>query len=148
MLTVGSNFLLNPTRNTSPQPHLQQVLPCRQPCHTWDLGLGNPCEVVIKSQLPCSQRLRLHGLVSSDLGDSRLGTCVNQLSVVWWWRMPYIIESPVKSLKEGSNLGFNPSIGKLSIKSFFSSSYIGAYFESWMQILGPPLPNSQTLREF
>ena len=32
--------------NTNPKPHLQEVLPCRHPCHTWDLRLGTPCEVV------------------------------------------------------------------------------------------------------
>ena len=45
VLQVGSSFLLNPTINTSPMPHLQKVLPCRHPCHTWALGLGTPCEV-------------------------------------------------------------------------------------------------------
>ena len=63
-LRVGSSSLLDPTFNTSPEPHLQKVLPCRHPCHTWDLGLGTR----VKSQLPCSQRLRLHRLTSSDLG--------------------------------------------------------------------------------
>jgi hypothetical protein len=64
VLRVGSSFLLIPTLNTSPEPYLQKVLPCRHPCHTCDLGpvwSG-------KSQLPCSQRLRLHRLTSSDLG--------------------------------------------------------------------------------
>ena len=46
VLQVGSSFLLNPTLNTSPKPHLQEVLPYRHPCHTWDLALGIPCEVV------------------------------------------------------------------------------------------------------
>jgi hypothetical protein len=34
-LRVGSRFLLDPTLNTSPKPHLQEVLPCRHPSHTW-----------------------------------------------------------------------------------------------------------------
>ena len=34
------------TLNTSSKPHLQKVLPCRYSCHTWDLGLGAPCEVI------------------------------------------------------------------------------------------------------
>ena len=38
VLRVGSNFLLEPTFNTSPQFYLQKVLLCRHPCHTWDLG--------------------------------------------------------------------------------------------------------------
>ena len=46
VLRVGSNLLLDPTLNTSPKPHLQKVLPCGHPCHTWDLGLGTLCEVV------------------------------------------------------------------------------------------------------
>ena len=45
VLRVGTTFLLGPTLNTSPEPHLQKVLPCGHPCHTWDLGLGTPCEV-------------------------------------------------------------------------------------------------------
>ena len=40
VLGVGSSFLLDPTLNTSPKPHLQKVLPCGHSCHTWDLGLG------------------------------------------------------------------------------------------------------------
>ena len=46
VLRVGSSFLLNPTLNTSPKPHPRKVLPCKHPCHTSDLGLGTPCEVV------------------------------------------------------------------------------------------------------
>ena len=67
VLRVGSSFLLNPTLNMRPEPHLQKVLPCRHPCHTWNLGpvwSG-------KSQLPSSQWLSLQGLTSSKLG---LGT--------------------------------------------------------------------------
>ena len=30
---------LDPTLNTSSKPHLQKMLPCKHPCHTWDLGL-------------------------------------------------------------------------------------------------------------
>jgi hypothetical protein len=37
---LGLAFLLEPTLNIRPEPHLQKVLPCRHPCHTWDLGLG------------------------------------------------------------------------------------------------------------
>ena len=47
VLWVVSSFMLNPTLNTSPEPHLQTVLPCRHPCRTWDLGLGTPCELVL-----------------------------------------------------------------------------------------------------
>ena len=46
MFIVGSSCLLDPTLNTSPKHHLQKALPCRHPCHTWDLGLGTPREVV------------------------------------------------------------------------------------------------------
>ena len=46
VLRVGLSKKLDPTLNTSPEPHLQQVLLCRHPCHNWDLGLGTPCEVV------------------------------------------------------------------------------------------------------
>jgi hypothetical protein len=38
VLRVGSSFMLGPILNTSPEPHLQKMLPCRHPCHTWDLG--------------------------------------------------------------------------------------------------------------
>ena len=69
VLRVGSKvvFLLNPTLNTSPEPHLQKVLLCGHPCHlrkTWDPMQSG------KSQLRCSQQLRLHRLTSSDLGLS------------------------------------------------------------------------------
>ena len=37
---VGLVCVLNLTLTTSPEPHLQWVLPCRHPRHTWD-----PCEV-------------------------------------------------------------------------------------------------------
>ena len=52
VLRVGSIFLVNPTLkldltlNTSPNPHLWNVLSWRCPCHTWDLGLGTTCAVV------------------------------------------------------------------------------------------------------
>ena len=42
---VRSSLLLDPTLNISPKPHLQNVLPCRHPCQTRNLGLGTPCEV-------------------------------------------------------------------------------------------------------
>ena len=45
-LELRDGFLLNPSLNTSPKPHLQRMLPCSHPCHSWDLGLGNLCEVV------------------------------------------------------------------------------------------------------
>ena len=45
MLRIGSSFLLNPTVNKSPKPRLQEAFPCRHPYHSWDLGLGTPCEV-------------------------------------------------------------------------------------------------------
>ena len=46
VLRVGSGFLFDPTLNTSFKPHLQRLLPCRNPYHTWHLWLGTPCEVV------------------------------------------------------------------------------------------------------
>jgi hypothetical protein len=47
-LRVASRFLLDSTRNTSPNPSLQKVLSCKHPCYSWGLGLGtwDPCEVV------------------------------------------------------------------------------------------------------
>ena len=63
VLRVGSSKKLDPTFNTSHEPHLQKVLSCGHPCHTWDSVW---CR---KFQLPCShQQLRLHRLTSSDLG--------------------------------------------------------------------------------
>ena len=59
---VGSSFMLDPTLNTSPEPHIQKVSSCGHSCHTWDPVWSG------QSQLPCSQQLRLHGLTSSDLG--------------------------------------------------------------------------------
>ena len=46
LLRVGSSFLDNLNLNTSPQLHLQKVLLCKHPCHTWDSGLGTLREVV------------------------------------------------------------------------------------------------------
>ena len=40
-LRLGSSWVFDLTRNTSPEPHLHKVLPCR---HSWDLGLGTLCE--------------------------------------------------------------------------------------------------------
>jgi len=57
-LRVVSSFLLDPTCNTSPKPHLQKELSCRHPCHSWDLGLETLCEVV---SLNAPQHWRLHG---------------------------------------------------------------------------------------
>ena len=33
---LGLIFFLDTILNASPKPHLQEVLPCRHPCHTWD----------------------------------------------------------------------------------------------------------------
>ena len=38
-----------PNSNTSPNPHLQKVLQCRMPCHTWESWLGIMCEVVSRN---------------------------------------------------------------------------------------------------
>ena len=67
VLRVGYGLLLHPTLNISPSPrlaspHLQKVTPCRHLCH--DSGPVSSD----KSQLPCSQRSRLHGSTSSDSG--------------------------------------------------------------------------------
>ena len=36
VLRVGSSLLLNLTLNASPEPHLQEALSCKHPCHTLD----------------------------------------------------------------------------------------------------------------
>jgi hypothetical protein len=65
MLRVGSTKKLDSTLNTtSPQPHLQKMLPCRHPCHTWHFKLGTMCEVVS----PNFHAFKLHIWTSSDLG--------------------------------------------------------------------------------
>ena len=46
VLQGGSSLLYEPTLNASPGHHLQQLLSCRYPCHTWGLGFGIPCEVI------------------------------------------------------------------------------------------------------
>ena len=46
VFNFGSSKKRDPTCNTNPKSHLQKVLSCRHPCHTWDLGLETPCEVV------------------------------------------------------------------------------------------------------
>ena len=43
VLRVGSSFLLTQF-STQVTGHLQKVLPCRYPCHTWGLGFGTPCD--------------------------------------------------------------------------------------------------------
>ena len=79
---IGSSYLLDPTLNTSPKPYLQKGLPCRHPWHTWDLGLGTPCEVVC---------LNLHALIGWDCMISSqvswvlgLGTRANRPLVPLW----------------------------------------------------------------
>ena len=53
VLQVGPNFLLDPTFNTSHEPHLQKALLCRHPRRTW--GLRNWGTMWSgKSHLPCS----------------------------------------------------------------------------------------------
>jgi len=37
---IPHDFYSWPTLNSSPKPHLQKMLPCEHPYHTWDLGLG------------------------------------------------------------------------------------------------------------
>ena len=44
---VGSSFLLDPT----PKPHLQKVLPCSHPCHTWDLGSGTRVKWLVSTPM-------------------------------------------------------------------------------------------------
>ena len=73
VLVVGSGFLLDPTLNASPEPHLQKVLPC----HAWDKGLGTRCKVVSP---------KLHVLNGWDctywpqvIWDLGRGTCVNRI---------------------------------------------------------------------
>ena len=46
ILSVGSSFLLDPTLNTNQASPPKIVFPYMHPCHTWNLGLGTPCEVV------------------------------------------------------------------------------------------------------
>ena len=45
-MRVGSSFLLDPTCIPSPKSHLQKVSSCKHPCHSWDLRLETPCELV------------------------------------------------------------------------------------------------------
>ena len=35
---------------TSPNSHLQKVLPCKHACHTWDLQLGTPYEPALSTR--------------------------------------------------------------------------------------------------
>ena len=43
---LGLAFCSTQLATQVPSPHLQKVLPCRHPCHTWNLGLGTPWELV------------------------------------------------------------------------------------------------------
>jgi hypothetical protein len=56
-------------------------------------------------------------------------------------------ELSIKTLKEGQNHGFDPSLIQLSIKSFVSLSCIGIYFERRVKLLGLPMSTSRALRE-
>jgi hypothetical protein len=71
-LRVGSYFLLDSTCNTSLKPHLQQVLPCKHSCHSWDLAWSG------KSQLPCSWWLKIAWVDLMWLGNWDLRPCVNR----------------------------------------------------------------------
>ena len=65
---LGIASCLDQTLNTNTiELHLQKVLPCMHPCHTWDLGFGNACEVV-SPNFHASQHLNLCRLISSDSG--------------------------------------------------------------------------------
>ena len=75
VLRVRFRFLLKPTPNTSANPHHEKVLPCRHPCHTWELGLGDPFWSANKSQVPRSQLLRLYRLTSSGLDLGLKDSC-------------------------------------------------------------------------
>ena len=48
----------------------------QHPCHTWDFKDSEPRVKVGKSQLPCSQRLRLRGSTSSDAGHRTPGPMI------------------------------------------------------------------------
>ena len=71
MLRVGSSFLLDPTLNTNPKPYPQKVLPCRHPCHTWDLELGTRVKLEVPTPLLSTTeiaRIDLKRLGTWDLG--------------------------------------------------------------------------------
>jgi len=63
---LGIIFLLDPTLDASPKLHFQRMLSCRYSCHTWDLWLESPCEVVSPN---------FHALNSSD--------CIDWPQVTW-----------------------------------------------------------------
>ena len=74
VMGVGFSFLLDPTLNTSPEPHLQKVLPSRHPCLTLDLGLGTLCKPVLsevlgaqKHNLSALECNRIHSIVVIDV---------------------------------------------------------------------------------
>ena len=54
----------------------------------------------------------------------------------------------MKSLKEGRNLAYSPSLRDISSSSLLAACVSGPVFESWETILGPPLAIPETLREF
>ena len=67
VLRVGSSFLLDPTLNMNPKPHLKKnVTKLTSMSYLRPVWSG-------KSQLSCSQRSCLHGLTSSDLGAVWIG---------------------------------------------------------------------------
>jgi hypothetical protein len=40
VLRLDAGFFSRPNSQHKSKPHLQKVLACGHPCHTWDLGLG------------------------------------------------------------------------------------------------------------
>jgi hypothetical protein len=68
------------TQAPSLKPHLQKVLSCKHPCHTWDLRLGTPCEVI-----------------SPNFHAIKGGDCTDRPQVTWElgpvWTGPYLVRS-------------------------------------------------------
>lgn len=97
VLRVGSYFLTGSTLNTSPSPHLQNVLPCKHLFHTLSVRTWGPVWNG-KSRFSCSQWLGLHGLTSSEMEVRTWDPCkpaliCRPLDMVsrWLVRKPHIL---------------------------------------------------------
>ena len=93
----STSFLLDTTHNTSPNPHLQKVSPCRHPCHSWDLGLGTPCKVLSPN---------FHALNGWD--------CMDEPYVTWDFGLKTSCEQALNALLEANGSRTTTRLHELS----------------------------------
>ena len=134
---VGFSFMLDPALNISPKPQLQKVLSCRHLCHTWDWGLGTPCEVVSPnfhalngqdcihwSQMnrdlglgpPCAPA---HTLSSYQHGDGHSYRMSGTRSKMGWFFLPFIVPRVLCAFKIRHVIRFASLLYEMSMKQVY-----------------------------